>query len=100
MDWPQGGTFNLDTILQVEEKVCQPDPYDHADQVPYIVTWESLSREPSYSGSKHFVTEQDAGTVAGLHRHHGRKGSPGESSPRATAKFPERGASAIGSSLL
>lgn len=41
--WPRDSTFNLTTILQVKEKVFQPGPHGHPDQVPYIVTWESLS---------------------------------------------------------
>ena len=41
-----GRTFNLNTILQVKTRVFQPGQQGHPDQVPYIVTWESLSRDP------------------------------------------------------
>ncbi|XP_060246495.1 LOW QUALITY PROTEIN: uncharacterized protein LOC132655965 [Meriones unguiculatus] len=44
--WPRDGTFNLDIILQVKAKVMNPGPHGHPDQVPYIITWESLSRTP------------------------------------------------------
>uniref|UniRef100_A0A5F9DJT5 Uncharacterized protein n=1 Tax=Oryctolagus cuniculus TaxID=9986 RepID=A0A5F9DJT5_RABIT len=44
--WLQDGTFNLTIILQVKEKVFQLGPHGHLDQVPYIVTWESLFRDP------------------------------------------------------
>nr|XP_045011485.1 uncharacterized protein LOC123462302 [Jaculus jaculus] len=41
--WPRDGTFNLSTILQVKAKVFDRGPHGHPDQVPYIVTWESLT---------------------------------------------------------
>ncbi|EGV94693.1 Gag polyprotein [Cricetulus griseus] len=44
--WPRDGTFDLTTILQVKTRVFQPGPWGYPDQVPYIVTWESLSRDP------------------------------------------------------
>lgn len=44
--WPPEGTFNLSVILQVKSKVMVPGPHGHPDQFPYIVTWESLVRDP------------------------------------------------------
>lgn len=44
--WPWDRTFNLDTILQVKARVFQAGPHRHPDQVPYIVTWENLARDP------------------------------------------------------
>ena len=40
--WPQDGTFNIDCILQVKEQVFDTGPHGHSDQVPYVITWESL----------------------------------------------------------
>lgn len=39
--------FNLATILQIKDKVSTKGPHSHPDQVPYIVTWEALVRDPS-----------------------------------------------------
>ena len=44
--WPQDGTFNIDCILQVKERVFDAGPHGHPDQVPYIITWESLVLDP------------------------------------------------------
>ncbi|XP_032745407.1 uncharacterized protein LOC116888229 [Rattus rattus] len=40
--WPVNGTFNKIIILQVKDRVF----HGHPDQVPYIITWESLALEP------------------------------------------------------
>ncbi|XP_055474439.1 uncharacterized protein LOC129685089 [Psammomys obesus] len=53
--WPGDGTFNLDIILQVKAKVMDSGLHGHPDQIPYIVTWEALAREPP-SWVKPFVT--------------------------------------------
>ncbi|XP_055463850.1 uncharacterized protein LOC129677215 [Psammomys obesus] len=44
--WPRDGTFNLEVILQVKAKVMDSGPHGHPDQVPYIITWESLVKDP------------------------------------------------------
>lgn len=44
--WPRDGTFNLDIISQVKNKVMNPGPHGHPDQVAYIVTWEALAHDP------------------------------------------------------
>ena len=44
--WPQDGTFNIDCILQVKEQVFDAGPHGHPDQVPYVITWESLVLDP------------------------------------------------------
>ncbi|XP_055458886.1 uncharacterized protein LOC129673212 [Psammomys obesus] len=44
--WPRDGTFNLGVILQVKAKVMDPGPHGHPDQIPYIITWESLVKDP------------------------------------------------------
>ena len=49
--WPQDGTFNLGIISQVKSRVFCPGPHGHPDQVPYIVTWEALSKTPSFTDS-------------------------------------------------
>ena len=46
MGWPRDGTFNITTILQIKERVCDKGPHGHPDQVAYIVTWESLACNP------------------------------------------------------
>ena len=43
---PQDGTFNIDCILQVKERVFDAGPHGHPDQVPYVITWESLALDP------------------------------------------------------
>ena len=45
-EWPRDGTFNLNIISQVKAKVFSPGPHGHPDQRAYIVTWESLARDP------------------------------------------------------
>ena len=40
--WPQDGTCNIDCILQVKERVFYAGLHGHPDQVPYVITWESL----------------------------------------------------------
>lgn len=44
--WPQDGSFNPDIILQVKSRVFNPGPHRHPDQIPYIITWESLAVNP------------------------------------------------------
>lgn len=44
--WPKDGTFNLDVILQIKERVFSPEPQGCPDQIPSIITWESLARDP------------------------------------------------------
>ncbi|XP_035304596.1 uncharacterized protein LOC113838392 isoform X1 [Cricetulus griseus] len=44
--WPRDGTFNPQTIFQVKEKIMDPGPHGHPDQVAYIVTWEALVQDP------------------------------------------------------
>ena len=47
MGWPRDGTFNIDCILQVKEQVFDAGPHrGHPDQVPYLITWESLALDP------------------------------------------------------
>jgi hypothetical protein len=43
--WPPVGTFNLQLIKAVEERVFRPGSLGHSDQVPYIVTWKNLVEE-------------------------------------------------------
>ena len=45
--WPQDGTFNLDCILQVKERVFDAGPHGHCNQVPYVITWEGLVLDPT-----------------------------------------------------
>ena len=33
-------------ILQVKERVFDAGPHGHSDQVPYVITWESLALDP------------------------------------------------------
>ncbi|CAD7681778.1 unnamed protein product [Nyctereutes procyonoides] len=44
--WPRNGAFNIDIILQVKALVFQPGPNGHLDQVPYIIVWEDLAKNP------------------------------------------------------
>ena len=43
--WPPVGTFNLQVIKAVEERVFRPGALGHPDQVPYIVTWKNLMED-------------------------------------------------------
>ena len=49
--WPQDGTFNIDCILQVKERVFDAGPHGHPDQVPYVITWESRYWTPALGGT-------------------------------------------------
>lgn len=40
------GTFNKTVILQVKDQIFHKGPHGHPDQVPYIITWESLAFDP------------------------------------------------------
>ncbi|XP_062044662.1 uncharacterized protein LOC133776022 [Lepus europaeus] len=55
--WPRNGTFNLDIILQIKERVFRPGSDGHPDQVAYITTWEDLSRNPPPWIEPFFPTE-------------------------------------------
>lgn len=44
--WPPVGTFNLQVIKAVEERVFRPGSLGHPGQVPYRVTWKDLVEEP------------------------------------------------------
>ncbi|XP_027240241.1 uncharacterized protein LOC107976979, partial [Cricetulus griseus] len=44
--WPRDGSFNLEIILQIKEMVFNSRPHGHPDQIPYIITWEDLARNP------------------------------------------------------
>nr|XP_038956092.1 uncharacterized protein LOC120099175 [Rattus norvegicus] len=44
--WPVDGTFNKTVILQVKDQIFHKGLHGHPDQVPYIITWESLAFEP------------------------------------------------------
>ena len=46
MGWPQDGTFNLDCILQVKDRVFDAGLHGHPEQVLYVITWESLVLDP------------------------------------------------------
>ena len=46
MGWPTEGTFHLPTILALMEKIFVPGKEGHPDQVPYIVTWKNLVKDP------------------------------------------------------
>ena len=72
--WPQDGTFNIDCILQVKERVFYVGPHGHPDQVPYVITWESLVlelRPPALGG-----TLCDNKTKGPQCHCHGAHGSP------------------------
>lgn len=44
--WPQEGTFNPQIIQAVKERVLTPSPAGHPDQIPYILVWQDLVRNP------------------------------------------------------
>lgn len=46
VSWPPEGTFNLSIILQVKHKILGGGAVSHPDQVPYIIIWEDLARNP------------------------------------------------------
>ena len=69
--WPQDGTFNIDCILQVKERVFDAGPHGHPHQVPYVITWESLVLAPALGGT---LCDNE---TEGPPRHcHGAHGSP------------------------
>eukprot|EP00073_Rattus_norvegicus_P055217 XP_017457698.1 PREDICTED: uncharacterized protein LOC103690842 [Rattus norvegicus] len=44
--WPVDGTFNQTVILQVKDQIFHKGLHGHPEQVPYIITWESLAFDP------------------------------------------------------
>ncbi|XP_073924622.1 protein-L-isoaspartate O-methyltransferase domain-containing protein 1 isoform X1 [Castor canadensis] len=44
--WPIQGSLSLDLITKVKAVIFQPDNRGHPDQVPYILVWEDLVRNP------------------------------------------------------
>ena len=44
--WPPVGTFNLQVIKAVEERVLRPGSLRHSDQVPFVVSLKDLVVEP------------------------------------------------------
>ncbi|CAD7666136.1 unnamed protein product [Nyctereutes procyonoides] len=56
--WPRNGAFNIDIILQVKALVFQPGPNGHLDQVPYIIVWEDLAKNPHPPRIKCFIPSQ------------------------------------------
>jgi len=45
--WPPIGTFDLQVIKAVKERIFRPGSLWHPSQVPYIVTWKHLVEDPS-----------------------------------------------------
>ena len=66
--WPQDGTFNIDCILQVKERVF--DAGRHPDQVPYVITWESLVLDPPALGGT-LCDDKTEGPQCPCHSAHG-----------------------------
>jgi hypothetical protein len=44
--WPIQGSLSLDLITKVKAVIFQPGNRSHPDQVPYILVWEDLARNP------------------------------------------------------
>jgi hypothetical protein len=44
--WPIQGSLSLDLITKVKEVINRPGRWGHPDQVPYILVWEDLARDP------------------------------------------------------
>ena len=73
--WLPIGTFNLQVIIAVEERVFRPGSSRHPNQVPYIVTWKNLMEnllppplDKSHSFPKTYLTgsgHQEEGNVKG-----------------------------------
>ena len=70
--WPQDGTFNIDCVIQVKERVFDAGLHGHPDQVPYVITWESLVIDPPALGGPRCDTE----TEGPQHHCHVAHGSP------------------------
>ena len=54
--WTPVGTFNLQVIKEVEEKVFRPGSLGHPDQVPYRITWEDLVENTSLMSKRSQTT--------------------------------------------
>ena len=54
--WPLVGTFDLQVVKAVEERVFRPGSLGHLDQVPYTVTWKNLVEAPPSPGIKAFLS--------------------------------------------
>lgn len=46
VDWPQEGTFDLQTIQALKHWVLSPGLNRHPDQSPYILVWHSMVKDP------------------------------------------------------
>ena len=55
--WLPVGTFDLQVIKAVEERVFRPGSLRHSAQVPYIVTWKDLVEDPYFLDKSLFVSE-------------------------------------------
>jgi hypothetical protein len=44
--WPIQGSLSLDLITKVKAVIFRPGNRGHPDQVPYILVWEDLARNP------------------------------------------------------
>ena len=44
--WPREGTFHLPIILQVKAVIFRDKPDCHSDQVPYILIWQDMIKNP------------------------------------------------------
>ncbi|XP_076780077.1 uncharacterized protein LOC143438363 [Arvicanthis niloticus] len=44
--WPPEGSFFLEKVRRVKERVYQRGPSGHPDQIPYITVWENLILSP------------------------------------------------------
>lgn len=46
VEWPREGTCDLQVVQRVQDVILNPGPSRHPDQVPYIITWQSLVEDP------------------------------------------------------
>lgn len=44
--WPPEGSFSLSLLSRVKEVITRPGSCGHPDQLPYVLTWEFLLKDP------------------------------------------------------
>ena len=71
--WTPVGTFNLQVIKAVEERVFRPGSLRHPDQVPYIVTWKNLVEEPHSPCIKAFLFPRPTSQVLAVRKKEARE---------------------------
>jgi hypothetical protein len=62
------GTFNVEMIKAIEEKVFRAGFLGHLEQVPYIVTWKNLVEELTSFMIKAFLSPRPIAQVLAIRK--------------------------------